>query len=348
MSPAYDHAARLDASVAIVGAGLAGLACARRLQAAGAGVVVHEKSRGPSGRCSTRRDESGAAHDHGAQYYTVREAAFRAEHERWSAAGVVARWEGRIGAWDGGRIEPKDGGPERHVGVPGMNAIGRHLAQGVHVRLEAQVAAIEGAPGRWSLRCADGVLHGPWSAVVVTAPAAQAASLVAPHDAQLAATAAALEAHPCWALMLEADGELLAGFDGVFVNGHGLGWLAREASKPGRAPGARWTVHAAPAWSREHLELGAREAALALQELCAQWLSVVDGPAAAAGVRRAKRAVAHRWRYSIPVAPRAERSAASACGTLLLAGDAHGGPRIEGAWSSGLAAAERILAVKAI
>ena len=42
--------------VAVIGAGIAGLACARELQSHGLSVDVFEKSRGPSGRMSTRKN----------------------------------------------------------------------------------------------------------------------------------------------------------------------------------------------------------------------------------------------------------------------------------------------------
>ncbi|WP_230945853.1 FAD-dependent oxidoreductase [Burkholderia vietnamiensis] len=45
-----------SAHVAIVGAGIAGLACARVLADAGHRVTVYEKSRGVGGRMSTRRE----------------------------------------------------------------------------------------------------------------------------------------------------------------------------------------------------------------------------------------------------------------------------------------------------
>ena len=41
-------------TVAIIGAGLAGLSCATQLQAKGLKVQTFEKSRSPSGRMSTR------------------------------------------------------------------------------------------------------------------------------------------------------------------------------------------------------------------------------------------------------------------------------------------------------
>ena len=67
--------------VAIIGAGLAGLSCAQALVQAGYQVHVFDKSRGPSGRMSTRRAEDHAGPwqcDRGAQYFTARDATFRA------------------------------------------------------------------------------------------------------------------------------------------------------------------------------------------------------------------------------------------------------------------------------
>ncbi|MEO8890284.1 MAG: FAD-dependent oxidoreductase, partial [Coleofasciculaceae cyanobacterium] len=53
--------------VAIIGAGLAGLACAQQLQQSGYRVVIVEKSRGVGGRMATRRLETTCA-DHGVRY----------------------------------------------------------------------------------------------------------------------------------------------------------------------------------------------------------------------------------------------------------------------------------------
>ena len=56
--------------VAIVGAGIAGLSCALRLQGGDHHVTLFDKGRGAGGRMSTRRVETPAgtaAFDHGAQ-----------------------------------------------------------------------------------------------------------------------------------------------------------------------------------------------------------------------------------------------------------------------------------------
>src|SRR5579862_200717 len=53
-------------TVAIIGAGMAGLAAARTLTAAGCRVVIYEQSKAVGGRVATRRIE-GCILDHGAQ-----------------------------------------------------------------------------------------------------------------------------------------------------------------------------------------------------------------------------------------------------------------------------------------
>ena len=56
--------------IAIVGAGVSGLAAAWALREASAEVVVFEKSRGVSGRAATRGRE-GVRYDHGANYFKI-------------------------------------------------------------------------------------------------------------------------------------------------------------------------------------------------------------------------------------------------------------------------------------
>ena len=63
--------------VAIIGAGMSGLACARRLVDAGLSPVVFDKGQGIGGRMATRRVD-GLQFDHGAQYVTAQDSGFAA------------------------------------------------------------------------------------------------------------------------------------------------------------------------------------------------------------------------------------------------------------------------------
>ena len=147
--------------VAVVGAGIAGLACAQALVAAGALVQVFEKSRGVSGRMSTRRGE-GWQCDHGAQYFTAREPAFRAEVQRWIDAGAAALWTPEMRVYDGaeaGRFTSHSSRVDRFVGTPGMTAPGRLLAASLCVHCNATVDSLQRTHDRWFLHTAEGGRH---------------------------------------------------------------------------------------------------------------------------------------------------------------------------------------------
>jgi renalase len=116
--------------VLIVGAGLAGLMAANRLQAAGRSVLVLDKGRGVGGRLATRRIGPGRA-DHGAQFFTVREPEFAAFVAEWEAQGLVYVWS------EGWSVEA-DGHP-RYVVRNGMTALAKQLAQAVDVRTGVKV-----------------------------------------------------------------------------------------------------------------------------------------------------------------------------------------------------------------
>jgi renalase len=82
-------------SVAIIGAGMAGLSCANVLADSGWTVTLFDKGRRPGGRMASRKIETAhgpATFDFGAQYFTVRDAGFAAEVARWEEAGMAARW----------------------------------------------------------------------------------------------------------------------------------------------------------------------------------------------------------------------------------------------------------------
>src|SRR5690349_18625283 len=108
--------------VAVIGAGLAGLALARFLTETGFPVKVFDKGRGPGGRMSTRRREEGTF-DHGAQYFTARDPGFQRMVRTWEERGLVAQWRGRFGSLSHGTVTPETQGPVRYVGVPGMSAV---------------------------------------------------------------------------------------------------------------------------------------------------------------------------------------------------------------------------------
>ena len=330
--------------IAIIGAGMSGLVCARALQEQGHHVTVYEKSSAVSGRMSTRHTELGGF-DHGAQYLTATSAAFKEATAAWSQSGWLAPWSGTLVSLERGHVtqsSPSKAKTIRYVGVPGMRSIGENLARGLDVRTSQRVEAVEKFGQQWLLAVqADTVpitaSAGPFDAVIVSAPADQAAALL--HaDPAFAQSAQRAKLQPCWSLLLAFQDSLELGYDGAWVTGSRLAWLARDASKPGRRPGEHWIAQASAAWSTEHLEDEPDRAKEKLLKAFHEATGSLIQPVYAA---------VHRWRYAQAAQPlegeclwNAELRL-GACGDWFRAG-LDGAGRIENAFLSAIAMAAKI------
>lgn len=323
---------------AVVGAGIAGLACARALQSADAAVTVFERDAFPSGRAATWIDEAGPF-DHGAQYFTARDPRFAAAVESWLADGVVQRWEGRIVAFDGGLVIDKTDSVERFVAVPGMRRLGLHLAQSLDLRCSTPIARLRHGGSGWHLHGAQTTEEfGPFDAVLTTLPSPLAADLLDGLSG-VAEQSRSVTWDPCWAATIALGHHSNAEFDGAFVNDDPiLGWMARDSAKPRRGKVAgvaeRWVLHARPAWSARYAELEPLEALRWLVRSFSARLRTNLHPV---------HARAHLWPHAMPANPLGQRFLWDASQRLGLAGDWCNGPRIEGAYLSGLALAEAVL-----
>ncbi len=327
--------------IAILGAGLAGLSCARGLAAGGRTPDLFDKGRAAGGRLASRRvdlSENGTAlrFDHGAQYLTARGPGF--------AAALRAA---------GARPWPD---PDRLVGVPAMSALPRHLAEGLPpIRLRRHAAALEPGPGGrgWMVLHLDaGAVRpdrpvppealaaaeraGPYAAVALALPAPQAAPLVAPHaPAWAEALAAEVRIAPCWTVMAAFAARLP--LPDTLRPGEGaIGWAARDSSKPGRDAAAEtWVVQAGPAWSRAHLEDRADSVVPALLDALAGLAGTPLPPPA--------HAAAHRWRHAMVETPLGAPCLWDPALGLGLAGDWCLAARAEAAFDSGAALAAAML-----
>jgi renalase len=322
-------------TVAVIGAGLSGVTAGRALHAAGWPVQVFEKSRGPGGRMATRRTERAETFDHGAQYFTAREALFQEQVRGWMDAGLVAEWHGVIGTLEHGRVTRSEREQVRYVGVPTMGAGVRRHAEALPVRYETRVERVERVGTVWRLTADSGATLGEYAAVVVAVPAPQAVPLLAGAP-ELAARAATVRMEPCQAVMARFEARVPLALDGAFVHGSPLSWVARDTSKPGRPGGERWVLHGSPEASREYLER-------APEEVTARW---VEAFMEATGVEaRPVEAVAHRWRYALPSPALEESTLFDGALGIGACGDWCGGPRVEGAFLSGVALARRLSAL---
>ncbi len=224
-----------QAHVAVIGAGIAGLACAAELARADVPVTVLERARGLGGRLATRRHID-LAFDHGAQFITARSRPFVRYVNVARNAGAAAAWAPSI-VEDGQRnwdapIE------DWYVGTPGMSALVRPLARGLTIQTGTCVHELLRRDSSWELETDTGRRLGPFGAVVAAVPAPQALSLLAPHGRAFRHLISVRMA-PCWSLMVSFERGLPVPSDVLRWTHGALALAARESSKPGRPSGTR-------------------------------------------------------------------------------------------------------------
>ena len=315
---------------AIIGAGIAGLALARRLTDAGRDVVVFDRARGLGGRAGTRRVR-GLRIDHGAQYFIARDEDFLREVTGWEQRGVVERWPKTLVSLRDGEATPVEDGEVRYRGADGMSAVCRALADNLALRPRVRIRrVICGAEG-WELQDGTGEWYGPFVDVAVAVPAPQAVSLLSSAP-EFARRVEAIGFEPCWAGCFAFVEPLGAEFDAAFLEERGLRWAARRSY----AGGESWVVHADATWTTERLDVAADDVLPELREALA---GVLGCETPEPTYERA-----HLWRHARPTEMLGENCLWDSMRRLGACGDWCIDARFEAGWLSGVALAERMLA----
>lgn len=314
-------------SCLVVGAGIAGLTAGQRLQAAGVQVTLLDKGRGVGGRMATRRFAD-AVFDHGAQFFTIRHAEFRAQVDAWLAEGSVVEWT---------RGFNKEDGHPRYRGREGMTSPAKSLAASLDVQLEQHVTKVTSFDWRWHVFTRQGA-HYQADALVLTLPIPQALALLdhspVPVPRPERSALEAIRYEPTIAVLARLDTPPNLPAPGVVRQpGNGIAWLADNQQK-GISPVPAVTIHATHGFSRAHFEDDRTAVAEQLLAAAGRWLP-----------RETVVAVDTQfWRYSEPVVLHPERQLVVRAPLLLgFAGDAFGEARVEGAMLSGMAVANALL-----
>ncbi|HVO70888.1 MAG TPA: FAD-dependent oxidoreductase [Aggregatilineaceae bacterium] len=320
-----------QSDVLIVGAGIAGLMAARTVAQQGAQVTLVESTERVGGRLATRAIGPGRA-DCGAQFFTARTPEFQNWVDRWLEDGLAFEWSR---GWSSGSLgtTPSEGHP-RYAVRGGMLALAEHLAQGLDVRRRSRLVSVMLQRGHWVALDERGQRYSA-SALILALPVPQALQLLdTGHIPLKPANRAALEAiqyEPCLGGLFWVNGEVHLPEPGAIQHPNApITWIADNRQK-GISPEATIiTVHAGASYSRDLWRLPDRQVLVALES----------------GLRlfkefRTEIVEAHleRWPHAMPAATHSERCLlADDLPPLVFAGDAFGGPRVEGAALSGLAA----------
>jgi renalase len=271
--------------IAIIGAGLAGIAAARTLRASGLQPFVFEKSRGLGGRCATKRWDD-CRIDHGAQYFTLRDPSFR--DLVISACGPsLLKITAPITTPAGTPIT----GDDRFYHAEGNSRLVRCIASDLPVQLETPVLSLVRSGNTWHL---NGT---PFDHILSSAPLPQTLSLLGlplPSDPFI----------PCLTLILrypiELPGLTASRYAISDPDAPSLAWSACENHKTGRIPTGSTVLvaHASESFSRQHLETPADIwSSLLRSEVESLWQLDPSTPSTQ---------LTHRWRYARvahPIAP---------------------------------------------
>lgn len=313
--------------VAVVGAGIAGLVAARGLQQAGYSVVVLEKSRGVGGRSATRR-LSGMRADHGLRGLTPQGEYSQLLIETLLAQGIIQPWQTEENLF--------------YVAPEGMNAVGKFLAQGLEVRTNQRVTAVQFSDeAGWRLQMEGGDAIAS-QALIMAIPAPQALEILKPLNELLPEDflkrLQSVTFDPCIAVMAgypaDKQGEIQF-IEQTFENTD-LAWIGLDSSKRRQAPQPVFVLHSSASFAQQHLEdedlqpAGQYLLDCAAKQLKSPWLATPEFMQV------------HRWRYAFPQQPLSEAYLSAKPLKLVCCGDWCGGNLVESALRSGLSAATEL------
>ena len=218
-----------------------------------------------------------------------------------------------------------------------MNAIGKHLADGLDIQLKTEVKSIASTNNQITLKDSSQKILGNFDSLVISAPAAQTAELLSDFPT-IGEPISKITMNPCWAVMAEFPKPLGTAWAAAFVHESPISWVARNQTKPGRKSSQeQLVIHANPQWSTDHWnETPEQVSATLLDEF---WR------ATSVALQIPTTAIAHRWKYAIPVNPAKIESYFDAETGIAACGDWANGSRVEGAFLSGMSAAGRIMGI---
>jgi predicted NAD/FAD-dependent oxidoreductase len=341
------------ARIAIVGAGVSGLAAAYGLRTLPVEVIVFEKSRGYGGRAATR-GRYGNRYDHGANYFTpTSERVERLVTAHLPTDGLV-----EIGRpiWqfdeDGTLCRPASVVEDQPKWTyrQGISRLGKLLARYSRAEVESQtrIERIVDTGSHWRLRAADGSSYAPFDAVVLTPPAPQTAAILANAEVEgaridrLRQAVASVSYTSQFSYVFAFDRALSrpGGFFGAISDSdqHPLSWIGFEHDKPGHVKSgySMLVVQTAPGWTAERVD---REPDGFVPDV-KEWAEDV----LVCDLRHPTWYDVQRWRYARPTSALSGEMVASGADLgLFLAGDSVAGMGEVGeALETGLDAAEAV------
>jgi hypothetical protein len=215
-----------------------------------------------------------------------------------------------------------------------MNSLAKDLALGLEVSCATMAFGVRRSPtGRpWDVVIDDATTR-PADHVVITTPLPQAYALLADSGIELDESLMRTDYDRTLALLAVLDRPPAVPAPGGLQSPSAEVAFVADNQAKGVSAIPALTLHASPSWSEEHWDDDLDPLTASLTALAGPWL----GPA------KIVESNVKKWRFATPRSVWPEACWVSPDGGIVLAGDAFAGPRVEGAFNSGLAAACALL-----
>lgn len=320
--------------IAIIGAGISGLSIAKILEQ-NADITLFEKSRGVSGRLSTRRTDS-YIFDHGAQYFTVRTNEFKEFLEPLFNSGVVQKWEPRYMRFNllsyttSELIEDQE---VRYVGTPNMNSICKYLSDGLNVKLNTRIISVK-RDAKWNLTDENGNEYNDFDWVISSAPSPQTIELF-PKKSTCYDHIKSVDMIGTFALMLGFQDAIKHKFDAAHILNSDISWISFNNTKPKRfLDNTSIVIHSSHEYFDKNLYTETDEI---ISNLSKEASYVIGHDLSGADCK-----LLHTWRYANVATGHEIPSLIDTDLFIAACGDWCAGGRVEGAFISAYRIANRI------
>ncbi|CAG0984168.1 Renalase [Anaerolineae bacterium] len=343
-------------TIAIIGAGIAGLTAAYTLVQAGMNdVVLFEKSPVVAGRVATRwfdLPRGRAFVDYGVQYFRTESPTFSRLILEKLPRDTLVDVTHPVWVFDrAGTLSPGDAATntqEKWTYREGAAVLGELITESAHLRIHTQtsIGMLQWKQGRYALIDEDGGALGDYDAVIVAVPSTQAADLIAlsaiPNLEKITLEGSLRQAvyRRCITITLGFLRPLQARPYYALVNptrDHPISWIGFEHHKPGHLPDdcAAVVIQMGGDYSLSHWDWGNFELLATITAQASELLGE--------DLRESDFVDVHKWKLSQPDRLASESAVNGVLPSLWFAGDYLRGGRVHLAAETGAAAAESLL-----
>jgi renalase len=329
--------------IAVIGAGIAGLTCAQKLQQAGKSVVLIDKSRGLGGRLATRR-LAGTHADHGVCYLQPKGDQFRQWISELVAAGILRVWtEGIHSLSADGILQPPTKFAPYYAAPLGATSIAKYLGRDLEIIGDKLITSIDPINNGWRLSTKDPEFNITAEQVIFATPPAQALVIAKKEidptcikqlsKIQFSRSITAIAIYPT----TDQTAASAITWQGIQCIEHPiLAWIGLDSSKQLNPTQPVLVIQSSAAFAEQYFD--APDLAISGQKLIdaiATFIPTLTTP---------ELVQVHRWGYAFAQNPLpVQFLTAQTTAPLYFCGDWCGGNRVESAYLSGLAVADQIL-----